>query len=102
LESDNLSKKRVQFRVKNKGHYVPGDEIERRYKNGLLMLDDSFARYDKLILIESFPGFRNKTCLGLRQDEGYLVQRPSFLNHLPKLEDHIKDLKQTRSIGFNL
>ncbi len=36
LDSVELAKKRVHHRVKNGGHNIPDDVIERRYKRGLI------------------------------------------------------------------
>jgi predicted ABC-type ATPase len=43
LQNINLAKKRVKQRVKNGGHHIPDDVIERRYKGGLKNLFDIYV-----------------------------------------------------------
>ena len=102
LKSVELCKERVQFRVDHKGHYVPNEEIEFRYRKGFEILDNSFNRYDKVIISESLPDFKIMHCVGINNDEGYLAEEPSFIKNLPVLEKVVKGMKRVKNIGFSL
>lgn len=102
LASAKLAKERVSIRVKRNGHFVPDDEIDRRYKKGLILLDNTFHRYDSVIISESYSDFKIKNCIGIQGDKGNLVKRPSFLLSLPKLKQRVRGLEENRSIGFNI
>ena len=45
--------KRVAKRVDEGGHNVPEDEIGRRYIQGLINFDNSFLKYNKVVLIDT-------------------------------------------------
>lgn len=103
LKSEKLAKERVQFRVKeDNGHFVPDEEVEIRFNYGLVLLDQSFTRYENLFILESFPGFMTENCIRIKGEKGYQIKSPSYLVHLPNLKKKIKRLDQSKSIGFNI
>lgn len=53
LSSISEAKKRVQIRVENGGHFVPEQEIEKRYFEGYANLDNLFAEFEVVHLFDS-------------------------------------------------
>lgn len=54
LDSVDLAKERVSIRVKEGGHNIPIETIERRYRNGLKNLFNLYLyKVDKWILVEN-------------------------------------------------
>lgn len=54
LESIELAYQRVELRVKQGGHNIPKDTIERRYKRGIINLFDIYSKLvDEYILIDN-------------------------------------------------
>lgn len=101
LKSATLAKERVALRVSKNGHNVPNQEIDFRYKNGLTLLDNSFDRYNNIIISESYPDFKSENCIGIQGEKGYLVKQPSYMKSLPRLTSHITGLEQSKSIRFS-
>ena len=53
LDSVEEAKKRVAIRVENGGHYVPENEIEKRYYDGYENLNSFFDYFDFIDLYDS-------------------------------------------------
>jgi predicted ABC-type ATPase len=53
LDAIEKAKEKVRIRVENGGHFVPEDEIEKRYKMGFENLDLYFPQFDFVHLFNS-------------------------------------------------
>jgi len=53
LDSIDEAKKRVQIRVENGGHFVPSDEISKRYRLGFENLNQYWDFFDEVYLFDT-------------------------------------------------
>lgn len=53
LESTELAKERVAIRYQNGGHFVPDDEVEKRYQQGFSNLNKLYKLFDTIVLLEA-------------------------------------------------
>ena len=57
LRNSNLAKERVKTRVKEGGHNIPNDIIERRYMNGIKNLFDIYLEIvDQVLIFDNSEG----------------------------------------------
>lgn len=56
LPSPDIAEKRVNFRYREGGHYVPRNEIQKRYDNGIENLSTFIRKADRAIIIDRSKG----------------------------------------------
>ncbi|WMJ73252.1 zeta toxin family protein [Cytophagaceae bacterium ABcell3] len=86
LQDVEISKERVNIRVKLGGHYVPAEEIEHRFKNGLCNVKNSYSEFDNFYLID---GETSKAVLCCQK--GQLVESPEILPDFVKNNFDLSD-----------
>jgi len=84
LDSIEEAKKRVAIRVENGGHYVPENEIEKRYYDGFDNLNSFFDYFDYLDLFDSSKYLKHPTHI-LSIDLGKV-------SSITKIPDYLKAL----------
>lgn len=88
LDSIEEAKKRVTIRVQNGGHFVPENEIYKRYFQGFENLDDHFAFFDFVDVFDCSTYEKEpKFCFSISKDKvNYLNIFPEYLEKLvPKI-----------------
>lgn len=84
LDSIQEAKKRVAIRVENGGHYVPENEIEKRYYDGYNNLNTFFDYFDYVDLYDSSKHLKHPSHI-LSSESGKI----SSINNLP---NYLNDL----------
>jgi predicted ABC-type ATPase len=102
LKSVELSKERVNQRVKRNGHFVPESEIEFRYTKGLELLDDLHERFDLVRIHESMPNYRSLPCVAIENNRIGVENIPSFIHMLPTIKEKIQRIKTSQGIRFGI
>lgn len=93
LDSIAEAKKRVAIRVENGGHFVPENEIEKRYQDGYNNLNSFFDYFDYVDLFDSSKYLTHPSHI-LSIESGKVVSRahiPDYLNIL--IPDILKSTK---------
>lgn len=93
LNSIQEAKKRVAIRVENGGHFVPGNEIERRYQDGYDNLNKFFDYFDYVDLYDS-SGYLQQPTYILSIESGKIKSINSIPDYLKKLIPNIIQEKQ--------
>ncbi|MNK87363.1 hypothetical protein D3C87_1072990 [compost metagenome] len=84
LNSIQEAKKRVAIRVENGGHFVPENEIERRYQEGYDNLNKFFDHFDYVDIYDSST-YKEQPSYVLSIESGKIES----INYVP---DYLKDL----------
>lgn len=84
LDSIQEAKKRVAIRVENGGHYVPENEIEKRYYDGYANLNSFFDYFDYVDLFDSSKYLKHPTHL--------LSIESGKISSITKTPDYLKAL----------
>ncbi|WP_286972131.1 zeta toxin family protein [Flavobacterium sp. UBA4854] len=84
LNSIQEAKKRVAIRVENGGHFVPENEIERRYQDGYNNLNKFFGHFDYVDIYDS-SAYNEQPSYVLSIESGKIQS----INYVP---DYLKDL----------
>lgn len=88
LNSIEEAKKRVAIRVQNGGHFVPENEIKKRYFEGFANLNSYYNFFDSIDLFDtSFYGEAPKFVLSYEKDS------PPFIGSIP---NYLKELIPTQ------
>lgn len=84
LDSIQEAKKRVAIRVENGGHFVPENEIEKRYNDGYDNLNSFFDYFDYIDLFDSSKHLKHPThILSIESGEiSSITKIPDYLNAL--------------------
>lgn len=94
LESINIARERVAIRYQSGGHFVPDDEIEKRYFKGYENLDKHFQEFDSILIIETSRENRKPQSIALiEMDKTVLSIHPTPLylkNICPLLTNYIE------------
>ena len=64
LDSATTAKQRVAQRVRDGGHGIPDEDIERRYEEGLRNLINVIPACDRVEVFDNTFGFRKLACFG--------------------------------------
>jgi predicted ABC-type ATPase len=93
LDSIEEAKKRVAIRVENGGHFVPENEIEKRYHEGYNNLNSFFDYFDYIDLFDSSKHLKEPShILSIESGKISSITRiPDYLNSL--IPDIIKIIK---------
>lgn len=84
LDSIQEAKKRVTIRVENGGHYVPENEIVKRYYDGYNNLNSSFDCFDYVDLFDSSKYLKHPTHI-LSVESGKVSSITNIPDYLPVL-----------------
>ena len=84
LNSIQEAKKRVAIRVENGGHYVPENEIEKRYNDGYNNLNSFFNYFDYVDLFDSSKFLKHPTHI--------LSFESGKVSSITKIPDYLKSL----------
>lgn len=84
LDSIQEAKKRVAIRVENGGHYVPENEIEKRYNDGYNNLNSFFNYFDYIDLFDSSKYLKHPTHI--------LSIESGKVSSITKIPDYLKSL----------
>lgn len=89
LNSINEAKRRVAIRVENEGHFVPENEIIKRYFDGYDNLNSNFSFFDNVHLFDTseYLGIP-RHCISI--SKGRLVKKTWFPEYLDELLPEIK------------
>ncbi len=99
LKNTSIAINRVKTRVKHGGHNVDSTSIQKRYYDGLKVLDKNYKQFDSVFIYESLPEFKSAFCLLMDQDRKIIKRKPSFLHHLPEIK---KEFFPKQSMGLEI
>jgi predicted ABC-type ATPase len=89
LNSVSLAKERVKVRVKEGGHNIPSDIIERRYDKGIKNLFDLYLPIvDELLIFDN--SFGKPQIIFSKTNEEEIILDIQKFNHLKRLYDKIR------------
>ena len=88
MDSVAEAKKRVAIRVENGGHFVPSDEIEKRYHDGFGNLNKYYAYFDKVDLFDT-SGYGHPPKHILSVENHVMVKRSFVRSYLKGLIPNI-------------
>ncbi len=86
LDSVELAKERVNQRVNEGGHFVPELTIERRFNQGLELLDESVRSFDSIEIHQSLSGYTSKPVLILEGKDFLLLNHSVLIERLPRIK----------------
>jgi predicted ABC-type ATPase len=99
LENINVAIERVAIRYQAGGHFVPNDEIEKRYFKGFENLDKHFQEFDSILIIETSTQNRKPQTIALiDSDKTVSLIHPTpnyFMNVCPLLTNYIEINKKS-------
>ena len=103
LQDIDISKRRVDIRVKMKGHFVPEKQIEERYKGSLNKANKHFKNFDSFTLIDA-TGKSIKPILSIENGKVTSIVKliPDYLKDLfkPIFKEVNKQLDKDKGISL--
>ena len=81
LHSVEEAQRRVSIRVQNGGHYVPDDEIMKRYYEGFANLNTHFRYFDIVVLLDTSKYAQSPEYL-LSVENGTIITKRKLDNYL--------------------
>ena len=88
LKTPELAKERVKIRVKEGGHNIPSDVIERRYKNGINNLFDIYLNIvDEAMIFDNSEG-KHILIAEKNLDEDLVIHHLEKFNELKEYYDN--------------
>lgn len=99
LESVEIAKQRVSYRVSQGGHGIPEEDIERRYIESFKNLQKVLPQCDSFVLYDNTDKFRAVAILLEGKYEEILAQPPQWYN---KIKDTVEAIVEKPSPASNL